>query len=361
MRVTSVRVKTVAVRDDDLRAGAAERQAKVRPIVTVRIRTDQGVEGIGVAFVFGGLTRALETLVEELADETIGQDPTRIEQVAGRLRAHAANLAQSGMFLIALSAIDCALWDIRGKCAGQPLWRLLGGSRGRIAAYCSGRLHREVAEADLARAAERAVAHGFGYLKMHLGLSKPANAAAELRRASVVRAAVGPDIHLGCDINERWSVAEATSIGRRLEEIGFFWIEDPTRGDDYDGLARIAQNLATPIMAGETAWGMTPFRLMLERRSVDVVMIDVMQVGGITSWLKVAAMAEAFNVQVVSHILPEIQAPLVAAIPNGLMAEHKEWIWRLFEGVPEFSDGDFVMSERPGLGLSFSREFAELI
>jgi L-alanine-DL-glutamate epimerase-like enolase superfamily enzyme len=357
MRITAVRVRVVAVPDEDLLAGAAERQAAVRAIVTLCVRTDAGADGIGIAFAFGGLTRPLAGVVQELAELTIGEDPARIEAVTAKLRNHAATFATSGMFLTALSAIDCALWDIRGKVAGQPLWQLLGGCRQRVPGYASGQLHRGLADADLAGAAERILARGFRYLKLHLGLDGDPSPAHELERARLVRGIVGPHMHLGCDINERWSVGRAIDVGRRLEEIGLCWLEDPTRGDDYAGLARIAAALSAPIMAGENSWGVTPFRLMLEARSVDLLMIDLMHVGGITPWLKIAAMAEAFNVPVVSHIMPEFQAQLVAAVPNGLMAEHKAWTWRLFDGVPEFAGGDFVLSDRPGHGLSFSREF----
>jgi L-alanine-DL-glutamate epimerase-like enolase superfamily enzyme len=359
MRITAVRVHTVAVPDDDLLAGVPERQPSVRSIVTLCLRTDAGAEGIGIAFAFAGLIRSLAAAVQELAELTIGEDPMRIEAVTAKLRKHAATLATSGVFLTALSAIDCALWDIKGKVAGQPLWKLLGGLRQHVPGYASGQLHRGLSNADLAGAAERCLARGFRYLKMHLGLDGDPSSAQELERARLVREVVGPHINLGCDINERWSVGRAVDVGRRLEEVGLFWLEDPTRGDDYAGLARIASALSTPVMAGENSWGVTPFQLMLEARSVDVLMIDLMHVGGITPWIKVAAMADAFNVPVVSHIMPEFQAQLVAAIPNGLMVEHKAWTWRLFDGVPEFAGGDFVLSDRPGHGLSFSREYEQ--
>ena len=357
MRITAVRVQTVTVPDEDLSAGVSERQPAVRSIVALSVRTDEGVEGIGIAFAFGGLTRSLAAAVQELAELTIGEDPARIEDTTAKLRRHASTFATSGIFLTALSSIDCALWDIRGKAAGQPLWKLLGGCRRRVPGYASGQLHRGLSNDDLAGAAQRCLARGFRHIKFHLGLDGDASPAQEVERARLVRDAVGPHVRLGCDVNERWSVGKAIDIGRRLEEIGLFWLEDPTSGDDYAGLARITAALSTPVMAGENNWGVAPFRLMLEARSVDVLMIDLMHVGGITPWMKIAAMAEAFNVPVVSHIMPEFQAQLVAAIPNGLMAEHKAWTWRLFDGVPEFADGDFILSDRSGHGLAFSREF----
>jgi L-alanine-DL-glutamate epimerase-like enolase superfamily enzyme len=120
-------------------------------------------------------------------------------------------------------------------------------------------------------------------------------------------------------------------------------------------MARIAAALTTPVMAGESNCGVAPFRVMLQACSADILMVDVLMAGGITPWLKIAGMAEAFNVPVVSHILPEIQAHLVAAVPNGLLAEYKSWIWELFDEVPGFERGEFVLSDRPGLGLSYSR------
>lgn len=357
MKITQARVATVEVPDDDLIAGPAERLPMVRHIATLRLRTDQGIEGIGIAFAYAGLSKGLASVLEELAALTVGQDPTRIELLTTRLHAHASTLNGSGIFLSALSAIDSALWDLKGKMAGLPLWRLLGGTRQRVPTYASGPLHRALDNDQVAAAAERIVAKGFRYVKMHLALQGNPTPAQELERARIVREVVGPDIRLVCDINERWRVSQAIDIGRRLAEIDFFWIEDPTRYDDYEGLARITDALSTPIMAGESCWGVTPFRHMLEKRSVDIVMIDLMHVGGITPWIKIAGMAEAFNIPVVNHIMPEFQAQLVAAVPNGLIAEYKAWTWRLFEGYPEFDNGDFVMSERPGHGLRFSKEY----
>jgi L-alanine-DL-glutamate epimerase-like enolase superfamily enzyme len=361
MRIKTVRVRTVAVPDEERVAGGADPQSTVRAVVTLRMATDDGIEGLGIAFSLGGgLVRPLALALEELAELTVGEDPTRIEDITAKLRRHAVTFASSGIFLSALSAIDCALWDIKGKVAGLPLWRLLGGMRQRVPAYASGELHRGVADADIAAVAEGVLAKGFKYVKLHLGLDGDPTPRRELERAALVRRAVGPQVNLVADVNERWSVGRAIDIGRRLEEVGLYWLEDPTRGDDYAGLAQISASLSTPVMAGENCWGVTPFRLMLERRSVAIVMIDIMHVGGITPWMKIAALADAFNIPVVSHIMPEFQAQLVAAAPNGLLVEHKAWTFALFDGVPYFEQGDFVLSDRPGHGLSISRAFEQV-
>jgi len=159
-----------------------------------------------------------------------------------------------------------------------------------------------------------------------------------------------------CDINQRWRPEQAIDIGSRVEDVGLFWLEDVTTADDYAGLARVNAALKTPIAGGEYVWGVVPFRHMIEARSVDIVMIDLARVGGITAWMKVAAMAEAFNLPVVSHIMPEIQAHTVAACPNGLTVEYMPWSLCLFEETPRLDKGALVLSDRPGLDLKFDEK-----
>jgi L-alanine-DL-glutamate epimerase-like enolase superfamily enzyme len=150
-------------------------------------------------------------------------------------------------------------------------------------------------------------------------------------------------------------VRQAISIGSRIEEYGLYWLEDVVAHDDYPGLARVAAALATPIAAGEYVYGAVPFRHLLEARAVDIVMIDVLRAGGITQWLKIAALAEAFNLPVVSHLIPELHVHLVAAVPNGLTVEYMPWSGRMFEEVPLPQNGELAVPDRPGLGLAFDR------
>src|SRR5213075_1642634 len=130
-----------------------------------------------------------------------------------------------------------------------------------------------------------------------------------------------------------WRPEQAMDIGRRVEDagVGLFWLEDVTTADDFAGLARISDALSTPVAGGEYVWGIVPFRHMLEARSVDIPMVDLVRVGGITQWLKVAGMAEAFNLPVVSHLIPEVHVHLIGAVPNGLTVEYMPWLMRLFE------------------------------
>jgi len=198
---------------------------------------------------------------------------------------------------------------------------------------------------------------GFRQMKMQCGAES--TAAREVDRVRVMRESVGEDVDLMCDINQLWRVEQAVDIGRRLEPYHLFWLEDPTTHDDYAGLARVADALATPIAAGEYVYGIAPFRQLLEHRSVDIAMIDLLRVGGVSQWMKVAGMAEAFNLPVVSHLIPEIHVHLIAAIPNGLTVEYMPWSLRLWEETPALENGMLAVPARPGLGLSFDKKALE--
>ncbi|MEA2995742.1 MAG: hypothetical protein QOG74_1291, partial [Alphaproteobacteria bacterium] len=183
--------------------------------------------------------------------------------------------------------------------------------------------------------------------------------AQEIERIRLIRNAVGPDVALMVDINQRWSVHEAISIGARIEDLGLAWLEDPTAPTDWQGLARISDALTTPVCGGEYLYGIDPHRQALTHHSVDIVMIDLLRAGGVTPWMKIAGMAEAFNRPVVSHLLPEIHVHLVAAAPNGLVVEYMPWTWRLFDDPPMPVQGEMKVPTGGGLGLRFAPDLFE--
>jgi L-alanine-DL-glutamate epimerase-like enolase superfamily enzyme len=218
-------------------------------------------------------------------------------------------------------------------------------------------LRRGLKLEEAVTAAGRLREKGHRQAKMQLGLPGMTSPMREVEQARVIREAVGPDMDLMCDINQRWRVEQAIDIGRRVEDagVGLSWLEDVTTADDYPGLARVTAALSTPVTGGEYLWGIVPFRHMVEARSVDIVMIDLVRVGGITQWMKVAGMSEAFNLPVVSHLIPEVHVHLIGAIPNGLTVEYMPWLRHLFEEVPQPHNGELVMPTAPGLGLKFDR------
>jgi L-alanine-DL-glutamate epimerase-like enolase superfamily enzyme len=361
MKVAGIRSQILVLPEADPLAGTPENPSAARPIVTVEIGTDDGVEGIGVTFYGGAMTKSLKRAVDDLGALAVGEDPHRVEAIVAKLRAAAGGAGPAGMFTLALAAIDIALWDIRGKALGQPLWKLLGGARQRVPVYASGALRRNLTLDQAVAAAGKLKEKGFRQAKMQLALPDDPTPAQEVERAVKIREALGPDIDLMCDINQRWRPDQAIDIGRRVEDagVGLFWLEDVTTHDDYAGIARVNRALATPICGGELVYGIAPFRHMIEARSVDCVMIDLIRAGGVTQWLKIAGMAEAFNLPVVSHVVPEIHAHLVAAVPNGLTVEYMGWMLKLFDGVADLDRSDVVLSDRPGLGLGFDRATIE--
>ena len=303
MKISGIRSSIVALPADEPLADAAENPNATRPIVTLQIETDEGVVGLGVTYFGGALTGALRSAVDELGALMVGEDPLCVEAVAAKLRAAAGSAGPGGIFNLAHSALDTALWDIRGKALNLPLWKLLGGARERVPTYASGALMRGLSLDRVVAAAARLKERGFREMKTQLALPGETSPAQEVERVRRVREAIGPDIKLMCDINQRWRVEQAIDIGRRVEDagVGLFWLEDVTTADDFAGLARVTATLSTPVAGGEYVWGIVPFRHMVERHSVDIVMIDLVRVGGITQWIKVAGMAEAFNLPVVSH------------------------------------------------------------
>jgi L-alanine-DL-glutamate epimerase-like enolase superfamily enzyme len=353
MKITHVTTRALRTPADNPLVVGLPAPTDTREFVTLELGTDQGAVGLGLTFFGGALTPALKTAVDELARLTIGEDPTQVEAITAKLRRAAGSSGPGGIFTLALSAVDIACWDLKGKAMGQSVCALLGGLRDRVATYASGALMRPHPIDYLAKAGPRLRDMGFRQMKMQCG-SEP-TVAGSVERVRVMRESIGPDIDLMCDINQLWSVNQAIEIGRRIEPYHLFWLEDPTTHDDYPGMARIADALTTPIAAGEYHYGIVPFRHLLEHRSIDIVMIDLLRVGGITQWMKVAGMAEAFNLPVVSHLVPEIHVHLVAAIPNGLTVEYMPWTLALYEETPPIERGQLVVPKKPGLGLAFDQ------
>jgi L-alanine-DL-glutamate epimerase-like enolase superfamily enzyme len=358
MKIQHVKVNHVRLPAEEPLANAPPYPAMMRDFVTVQVLTDDGIEGMGVTGFGGKLIGVVKSAVAAFGELIVGEDPLCHERVAAKLRAASAASGPGGVVTLALSAIDIALWDIRGKAFNLPLARLLGGLRDRVPAYASGAMMRTSQLKELERAAGVLVEKGFCQIKTQMAVDG-LTPAQEIERIRVIRNAVGPDVALMVDINQRWSVHEAISIGHRVEDVGLTWLEDPTLPTDHQGLAEIAAALATPVCAGEYLYGIEPHRQSLEHRSVDIVMIDILRAGGVTPWMKIAGMAEAFNRPVVSHLLPEIHVHLVAAAPNGLVVEYMPWTRRLFEDPPMVEKGEMTVPKGAGLGLKFAPDLFE--
>ena len=327
--------------------------------VTLQLRTNDGIEGIGHAtLVPWAMNNALKAAVDALAQEVVGRNPMDLESIVADLYWAAGAGSTAGVAVHAIAGIEVALWDIRGKMTGQPVHKLLGGFTDRLPVYASGSFWRPHRLEDIPDAARSFIEQGFRAMKLRLG--GESSHAKEVERLRLLRETVGDDIDLMVDINRGWSVNQAVTIGRQLEEYGLYWLEDPIDHLDLEGQARVADALTVPIAAGEYHYGIEPFRYMLERRSIDIVMIDLMRVGGLSRWMKVAHLAEAFNVPVVSHLVPEFLCHAMAAIPNGIYTEYMPWSLPLYKEPPKIEDGNLILPQTPGLGLEFDEDAIRL-
>ena len=291
MKITTTRVRLVRLPAEEPLADGPVIMGPTRDFVTLVFGTDAGIEGIGYSFFGGNLAGSLASIVDTLAKLAIGQDPLNIEALIGKLRGSTI-AGPAGLVTLAISAIDIALWDIKGKAFNVPVVTLIGGARTKSPVYASGALSREASLDQLVRAADKLRTDGWKQMKTQLALPAPTNMPKEVERIRELRRVLGDEIDLMCDINQRWDVRQATSIGARIEEYGLYWLEDVVACDDYPGHAAVTRALATPTAAGEYVWGLVPFRHMFEARSVDIAMLDVMRTGGISGWIKIAAMAE---------------------------------------------------------------------
>jgi L-talarate/galactarate dehydratase len=319
--------------------------------VVVQVRTDQGVEGLGHALTLSDRNlRSLTVAGEELGQLLIDEDPRRPERIHRKLLPDGAG----GIGNVAAAPLDVAVWDLAGKLASLPLYRLLGGFHDRMAVYASLRLGRGVATSRLPDIAASLVEQGFKSVKMNLG-GQPTTEA-EVARVRAVRETIGSEVALLVDANFRWNPSTAVRMARSLDEFGLYWLEDPVPTQNLEGLAEVRRSAGLPIAAGEALYGLAPFRALFEAHAVDMPMPDLLRVGGITSFLKIAHLAEAFGLPLACHLLPEVSGQVLAAVPNGLIVEYVPWGWKLFHGCPSLEDGELVMSERPGHGMEIDTE-----
>lgn len=328
------------------------RRQSEMPVVLARVHTDIGVDGIGHTFsLTTEFQQSLAAMVRELGELITGEDPRRIEHLFARMVYPANWVGPGGLLNIAATAIDIALWDILGKDTGQPLWRLLGGFSDRARTYQSSTALGSRPDV-LQRQAADLVAQGHRAIKMRPYAERDARIEEVVARVRAIREAIGYDIDLMYDVNQNWTPSRAIRVGRALEEFELFWLEDPTAMHDIEGQAAVAQALDVPICSGEYHYNPVSLLPLLKAKAVDYLMVDMCRMGGITQFRKAAALAESFGVPVASHLIPEIFAHCIAAVPNGLMAEWMDWSTILFDGLPALSEGGLQLSERPGHGLT---------
>lgn len=320
----------------------------------LRLKTDDGLDGFGMAHTSTiAKARALEILVRELFPFLIGQSVLDHERVYRRAYTFFTDLGHSGAALQVLAAIDIALWDLKGKALNQSLHQLLGARRERVPCYASGGLRRHQSIDQLVADAADFVKRGFRGMKLRLGARSFAE---DVERVRAVRDTIGSQVALMVDLNWSMTASDAIRLGRMLEPFDLYWIEDPVAADDLDGLANVSRALDTRVTFGETLEKIGEFRACLERQAADCYMADVQKVGGISAWLRVAALLDAWHLPLASHVEPEVQIHLVAAAPNGLTVEYNPNHEVLYTEKLVLRDGYLELPTGPGLGCQLNSD-----
>jgi mandelate racemase len=322
------------------------------PLLLLDLETEEGVPGR--AYLFAYLDVGAQALRKLLAgiSEIVRGDAAAPVAVAQKLDSRFALIGREGLPLMAMGGLDCAIWDALARAAGMPLARLLGGELRPVQAYNSNALGLDPPE-KVADQAVELLGEGFQAVKLRLGRS---SAAEDLRAARAVRARIPAQALLMTDYNQALTVAEALARGRALDGEGLYWIEEPVRHDDYAGAARLARELATPIQIGENFLGTRPMAAAIAAGAADYVMPDLARIGGVTGWLRAAALADAAGIEMSSHLYPEVSAHLFAVTPTAHFLEFVDWAAPLLEGPLEISDGRARPSERPGSGLEWNED-----
>ncbi|MBV8652606.1 MAG: mandelate racemase/muconate lactonizing enzyme family protein [Alphaproteobacteria bacterium] len=330
---------------------------KTAGCLLVFVETDAGIVGESLLFTLNGKRlQMLDEMVRSLEPIIVGGDPDYTERFWREAWGDTNFVGQSGVPVFGIAAIDCALWDIKGKAARLPIYRLLGAYRDKVPTYASGGLWLSYSIDELVAETEAFQKQGFRAMKMRLGSPNPDT---DIERVRKVREAIGPDIALMADANQGLTVDRAIRLGRRLEEFDLTWFEEPLPAYDHEGEARIAAALDTPIASGETEYTRYGFRRMLELKSADVLMPDLERVGGLSEFVKVAHMAQAYDVPVSSHIFSEMSVQILGGLANANYLEHMPWLAPLYKEALEVRDGNAIVPERPGWAFSFDMKAAE--
>ncbi|HMH54603.1 MAG TPA: mandelate racemase/muconate lactonizing enzyme family protein [Candidatus Acidoferrum sp.] len=318
--------------------------------VLARVTTSDGVTGFGyVVYPRPDLMTTIGHAARELGQHLIGMSVLEPEAAWDRLARRGDWVGPGGFLHVALAPLDVAVWDAAGKTLGQPLFRLLGGFRDRLPAYGSDGLWYSLSPEELAANARRHVESGFGAVKLRLG--KESTPEQQAHRVEVVREAVGPNVRIMVDATESWTLTQARRTGRALQDAGIAWLEDPVHHHDVAGLGELRHQLEVPIAAGEHLYHLDAFRATLEARAVDIIILDLARVGGITPWRKIAALAQAHRVPVCGHVVPEIQIHLLCSIPHGHLVEYVPRSAGILKAMPRLEGGDLVAPQAPGLGV----------
>ena len=320
------------------------------PLVLTDITIDNGIVGHSMVFTYtraaltptADLVRNMQTFVEGrlLAPKVIENDMSKRFRLLGT----------QGLVGMALAAIDMALWDALARCCNLPLAQLLGAQGGKMPAY--GGVGYDGVKGS-AQAAEAWVEQGFKGVKAKIGYPTVGD---DIDVVSAIRRAVGDDITIMVDYNQCLSPVEAVQRIKALEKEGLAWVEEPTLAHDYKGHAFISRETSTPIQCGENWWGAQDMQHAIDAKASDYMMLDVMKIGGVTGWMRAAALAQTHGIMLSSHLWPEVSTHLLCVTPTAHWLEYIDWWNPILQQPLQINNGEACIEENSGSGVEWNEE-----
>ena len=327
-------------------------------LVIAKIVTDGGVEGLGYSLAFGGGgAEAIQVYLEtRLKPLLLNEDPLFVERLWQKMYRGDRGIKRQGVAAYALSALDIGLWDIAGKAANLPLYKLWGAVTDRVPAYGSGGWPSYSAD-DLIAEAERYAARGCRYYKMKVHHPDPAE---NRKRIEAVKRHLPSGARMMVDVNQRLDVMGNLRLAQALEDLDLLWYEEPVLADDIAACAEVAARIRIPVATGENNYTRFEFRDLIERRAARYLMPDVCRANGFSETLRIGHLAAAHQVAVSPHVVHELSLHIVGALANGFLVEFIDWTPSdLFEELPQCQDGAFRIPERPGHGMALTKRAIE--
>ena len=352
LKIQSISVRAVVVpmrRPLKTSTGAVS----VAPLLLVDMKTNGGIVGRSYLFCISTINiKPIAALVDAMAQLLKG-DAVAPFEIEKKLRARYTLLGVHNIVLFAMAAIDMCAWDALGQALGQPVVRLLGGEPRPVLAYNSNGLGIQDIK-GLTKEAKELVAEGFSAVKLRMG--RP-TARADIEALRAVKKTIGPEVTLMVDFNQALTVTEAIRRGRMIdEEGGVLWIEEPIRADDFAGCARVAREVATPIQIGENFMGPEQMAQAIAAGCCDYVMPDAQRIGGVTGWMRAAALAQGAGLEMSSHLFPEASCQLLPVTPGCHWLEFVDWAAPVLEEPVRIEKGYAIGARGPGLGMKWDEK-----
>jgi L-alanine-DL-glutamate epimerase-like enolase superfamily enzyme len=330
-------------------------------VVVLLADTEAGLRGLGLSYTLQGCGRALRAVLQDdLCPLLLGEDALDHERLAKKVRGRLRGLGWAGLVRQAYAAVDLALWDLKGKAAGLPLYKLLGGVREAAPVYASDLSWAWKKPEEIVSTVRGFLGQGMMGVKVGVGYHDPET---DADRVAQLREAIGEDVWLGVTAGQRYDVQTALAMGRYLqEELSIDWFEEPISTEDLSGHARLARKLDVPLALGAGLGSVAECHQFLDRDAADVLQPDVVNLGGVTPWLKAATVADLYHRPLAVNSLPEVGVHLSCGVPSVQAVEFLPSLWALYVEPPVIAKGQIVPSARPGLGLEVRaealREFA---